>query len=71
MDALREIVDVRQVPGEPKRRWFSSDDIDLIVWLDDSGAPVSFQLCYDVISRFTGVSGQLPSEIVEFVTERL
>ena len=119
MDALREIVDVRQVPGEPKRRWFSSDDIDLIVWLDDSGAPVSFQLCYDkllsehaltwepesgfvhlavdageqggrfqykstpilvahehfdanrVTSRFTGVSGQLPSVIVEFVTERL
>jgi hypothetical protein len=47
MDALREIVNVRQFPGEPKRRWFSSDDIDLIVWLDDSGAPVSFQLCYD------------------------
>ena len=119
MDALREIVDVRQVPGEPKRRWFSSEDIDLIVWLDDSGAPVSFQLCYDklqsehaltwqpefgfvhlavdggeqgvgfqykstpilvagghcdanrVTSRFTEVSGQLPSVIVEFVTERL
>ena len=120
MDALREIVDVRQVPGEPKRRWFFSDDIDLIVWLDDSGAPVSFQLCYDklqsehaltwepesgfvhlavdggeqgggfqykstpilvvadehcdanrVTSRFTEVSGRLPSEIVEFITERL
>ena len=122
MDGLKEIVDVRQVPGEPKRRWFFSDDIDLIVWLDDSGEPVSFQLCYlcydkllsehgltwepesgfvhfvvdggeqggrfqykstpilvadehfdakRVTSRFTRVSGQLPSVIVEFVTERL
>ena len=37
---------MRQVPGERRRRWFASEDMDLIVWLEE-GAPVSFQLCYD------------------------
>jgi hypothetical protein len=47
MDALRELPDTRQVPGEPRRRWFSSVDLDLIVWLDDAERVVGFQLCYD------------------------
>ena len=44
---LIEVLDVRQIPGEDRRRWFASDDMELIVWCDASGAPVSFQLCYD------------------------
>ena len=44
---LTEIPDVRQIPEEPRRRWFRSDDIDLIVWCDESGNPTGFQLCYD------------------------
>ena len=47
MVPLTEVVSVRQVPGEPRRRWFVSDEFDLIVWSDDSGAPSAFQLCYD------------------------
>jgi hypothetical protein len=47
MGALREIRNVRQVPGDRRRRWFESEDIDLIVWLDERGEPTSFQLCYD------------------------
>jgi hypothetical protein len=47
VDGLRELPDARQVEGEPRRRWFSSPDLDLIVWLDDGGAMVGFQLCYD------------------------
>ena len=47
MDLLRELPDTRQVDGEPKRRWFSSPELDLIVWLDESDAPSGFQLCYD------------------------
>jgi len=47
MDALTEIAGTRQIPGEPPRRWFASRSLDLIVWLDGSGAPVGFQLCYD------------------------
>ena len=47
MDTLRELPDTRQIEGEPKRRWFNSPELDLIVWLDEDDAPVGFQLCYD------------------------
>jgi hypothetical protein len=38
---------VEQFSGEPRRRWFSDEDFDLIVWLDDSEEILGFQLCYD------------------------
>ena len=44
---LREYEHVRQVEGEGKRRWFSDDFFDLIVWSDDAGRIIGFQLCYD------------------------
>lgn len=47
MSTLREIGPVRQVRGEPRRRWFFSERCDLIVWLDEMGAPEGFQFCYD------------------------
>jgi len=47
MGMLTEILGVRQIPDEPQRRWFQSDDLDLIVWCDEAGAPTGFQLCYD------------------------
>lgn len=47
MSLLRELPDTRQIAGEPRRRWFSSPELDLIVWLDDRNEPVGFQLCYD------------------------
>jgi len=47
MDLLRELPDTRQIAGEPKRRWFTSPELDLIVWLNDDDKPVGFQLCYD------------------------
>ena len=47
MDMLRELPDTTQVEGEPKRRWFNSPELDLIVWLSDDDKPVGFQLCYD------------------------
>jgi hypothetical protein len=43
---LRELKRVRQVRGEPRRRWFSSSDCDLIVWYEESRT-VGFQICYD------------------------
>jgi hypothetical protein len=43
---LREIPS-RQVSGEPVRRWFTSEDIDLFVWVAEDGVPSGFQLCYD------------------------
>ena len=44
---LLEMSNVSQSAGEPPRRWFVSDDLDLLVWCDDSGRPSGFQLCYD------------------------
>lgn len=44
---LREIPHVRQIAGEPQRRWFSSPTLDLIVWLEENDEIVGFQLCYD------------------------
>lgn len=44
---LREIGQVRQVPAEPRRRWFADDYFDLIVWLDPNDEILGFQLCYD------------------------
>jgi len=47
---LREIA-AKQLSGEPSRRWFTSPDIDLYVWLGDDGSPTGFQLCYDKQGR--------------------
>ena len=44
---LRELLPTRQIPGEPRRRWFNSPRCDLIVWLQDDDVPLGFQLCYD------------------------
>jgi hypothetical protein len=44
---LEELLPTRQIPGEPPRRWYASDDLDLIVWCQEDGTPIGFQLCYD------------------------
>lgn len=43
---LSELLNVRQVAGEPKRRWFFCQELDLVVWEAD-GAICGFQLAYD------------------------
>lgn len=43
---LREVKDVKQLPDEPRRRWFSDEFFDLIVWYDQKGESLGFQLCY-------------------------
>jgi hypothetical protein len=43
---LREIPETRQIRGEPRRRWFNSEAMDLYVWYDNEGAALGFQLCY-------------------------
>ena len=45
---LKEVQHVRQIEGEPKRRWFSDQFFDLIVWFDEEDEIIGFQLCYDV-----------------------
>lgn len=44
---LREISDIRQSSADIRKRWFSSDAMDLVVWLDQSNGLVAFHLCYD------------------------
>jgi hypothetical protein len=44
---LTEFPNVRQHRDEPRRRWFQSDDEDLIVWFGGNDRIVGFQLCYD------------------------
>jgi hypothetical protein len=48
---LKEYKLTRQIAGEPKRRWFSTDDLDLIVWLNEKEQPFAFQFCYDKRTR--------------------
>ncbi len=45
---LTEFDNVRQIPGEPRRRLFSSNYFHLYVWYDEAGAFCGFQLCYDI-----------------------
>ena len=44
---MQEHPDVRQIEGDPRRRWFSDDFFDLIVWFAPDGSMHGFQLCYD------------------------
>lgn len=44
---LVEFTQVRQINNEPHRRWFTSTNIDLIVWFSTNNAPTHFELCYD------------------------
>jgi hypothetical protein len=48
---LREIRDVKQASREPRRRWFSDANFDLILWVDPEDQIIGFQLCYDKESR--------------------
>ena len=43
---LREIKNVRQERAPGRRRWFESDQLDLIVWLDQAERMIGFQICY-------------------------
>jgi len=44
---LHEIPNVRQVPGEGRRRWFTDAYFDLIIWYAEDGSITGFQLCHD------------------------
>ncbi len=46
-ESLTEILSVRRIAGEPLRRWFTSNEVDLIVWFDDAGCALGFELSYD------------------------
>jgi len=45
---LHENENVRQIPGDPPRRWFSDEFFELIVWFAPDASIFGFQLCYDI-----------------------
>ena len=47
MSALIELQGIRQIADELRRQWFSSTDMDLIVWYDESDLISRFELYYD------------------------
>jgi len=42
-----EVPDVRQIAGEPKRRWWLDADLELIAWFNRNSRIIAFQLCYE------------------------
>jgi hypothetical protein len=48
---LREIRNIREIPGQGPRRWFSDAHLDLFVWYDEGGRILGFQLCFDKDTR--------------------
>lgn len=44
---LAEVLNVKQIAGEPLRRWFTSPLLDLFLWYDGDGELIQFQICYD------------------------
>jgi hypothetical protein len=47
LNALIELKGVQQIADERRRRWFSSTDMDLIVWYDEDDSIAGFELYYD------------------------
>ena len=47
MHALVELKDSQRITDDRRRRWFSSTDVDLIVWYDEGESLVGFELYYD------------------------
>lgn len=54
---LVELRVTRQIEGEPKRRWYTSSEMDLIVWQEAEGIS-GFQLCYEKKGRERAVTWQ-------------
>ena len=44
---LRKVLKVKQIAGEPRRRWFASPTLDLFLWYDENDNLIQFQICYD------------------------
>ena len=47
LNALIELKGVQQIADERRRRWFSSTDMDRIVWYDEDDSIAGFELYYD------------------------
>lgn len=57
---LTEIKNIRQIPGDPFRRWFHSSDMDLTVWYAEDQSIQGFQLCYDKLKQEKAITWKKP-----------
>lgn len=44
---LRKISTVHTKPGEPRKLWFNSQEVDLFLWISERDEVIRFQLSYD------------------------
>jgi hypothetical protein len=66
---LRELPNTKQVPGEPKRRWYFCHDLDLVVWFDETETPIAFQLAYDKPHAEHSISWHFDHEFKHYVVD--
>jgi len=62
MRMLTEVLKTRQIEGEDRRRWFSSNEMDLIFWYSADGAVSGFELCYDKDSEEKALIWRVPAK---------
>ena len=48
---LRELRNVRQEPGDSFRRWFTDENLEIVVWYAPDNSIFGFQICYDLRSQ--------------------
>jgi hypothetical protein len=53
---FKELKGVRQILGEPRRRWFEADGLELIVWYGKGEQIIGFQLCYENGSKSKAIT---------------
>ena len=53
-----ETRNIRQIKGEPRRRWFDDKDLELIIWFDEDDRIVGFQLCYEIDNESKALTWQ-------------
>jgi len=66
---LRELPPKKQVPGEMNRRWFFSNELDLVVWCDKDGNPTGFQLAYDKDRNEHSISWHFNKGFIHYVVD--
>ncbi len=47
---LRELKNIKQIEGEPRRRWFADEELDLILWYNSDKRLDGFEICYDKLA---------------------
>jgi hypothetical protein len=59
-----ECKNIRQIPGEAKRRWFTADGLELILWVEQDESIVGFQLCYEAEGKSKALTWDLSSGFI-------